>query len=168
MLTIKLLSVLRYGFLILFVALAFPVSADQKIKPFVSGSLAEILENRPGQPFILMFWSLDCASCMQELDALAASIRKHPHLSLVMVATDDQTLSDSVSAMLAKHGLADVESWIFGSASAQKLRYEVDPSWFGELPRSYFYDKSHQRMAYSGALTEQYLDVWAEATRPGS
>jgi len=141
-------------------------AAEGRLKPFESGSLAEILKSREGQPFILMFWSVDCASCMQELDAMSASLKKHPGLNLVMIATDDAAMSGPVLTMLAKHGLGEVESWIFGGASAQKLRYEVDPAWFGELPRSYFYDQAHQRLALSGALTERHLDAWMTATRP--
>jgi len=150
-------------FLTLFSA---PLFAESQTKPFMAGSLAEILKVRQGKPFVLMFWSLDCSSCMKDLDALAASMKKHPKLDLVMVSTDQAELAGEVSAMLAKHKLNRVESWIFGESNAQRLRYDVDPSWYGELPRSYFYDAGHNRLPVSGAITTEHIDAWVAAVKP--
>lgn len=143
-----------------------PLFAENQTQPYKAGSLNEILKTRQGKPFILMFWSLDCASCMKDLDALAASVKKYPKLDLVMVSTDDAEFAGEVSDMLAKHKLKQVESWIFSDSNAQRLRYEVDPSWYGELPRSYFYDASHNRLPVSGAITTEHIDAWVAAVNP--
>jgi hypothetical protein len=103
---------------------------------------------------------------MKDLDALAASVKKYPKLDLVMVSTDDAEFAGEVSDMLAKHKLKQVESWIFSDSNAQRLRYEVDPSWYGELPRSYFYDASHNRLPVSGAITTEHIDAWVAAVNP--
>ncbi|WP_051331917.1 TlpA family protein disulfide reductase [Methylocaldum szegediense] len=149
-----------------FMLLSAPLFAENQTQLYKAGSLAEILKARQGKPFILMFWSLDCASCMKDLDALAASVKKYPKLDLVMVSTDDAEFAGEVSEMLAKHKLGQVESWIFSDSNAQRLRYEVDPSWYGELPRSYFYDASHNRLPVSGAITTEHIDAWVAAVNP--
>jgi len=41
-----------------------------------------------------------------------------------------------------------------------KLRFYIDPGWYGELPRSYFYDAAQQRSGHSGALTRAQLQDW--------
>ncbi|HYE34021.1 thioredoxin-like domain-containing protein [Methylocaldum sp.] len=143
-----------------------PLLAENQTHPFVAGSLNEILKTRQGKPFILMFWSLDCASCMRDLDALAASMKKHPKLDLVMVSTDEAEFAGEVSDMLAKHELKQLESWIFSESNTQRLRYEVDSSWYGELPRSYFYDAGHNRLPVSGAITAEHIDAWVTAVSP--
>ncbi|MGX2039262.1 TlpA family protein disulfide reductase [Methylocaldum sp. MU1018] len=143
-----------------------PLLAGNQTQPFRAGSLDDILKTRQGKPFILMFWSLDCASCLKDMAALAASMKKHPKLDLVMVSTDEAEFAGEVSELLAKHELKQVESWIFGEPDAQRLRYEVDPSWYGELPRSYFYDAGHNRLPVSGAITAEHIDAWVAAVRP--
>lgn len=139
---------------------AFAAMAGGELKTFEADSLAEITRERAEQPFILMLWSLDCPSCMKELAALSVSIKQHPDLKLVMISTDDQSMADDVAALLTKFGLGSVELWIFGGADAQRLRHAIDPTWYGELPRSYFYDAAHQRRSHVGVLKAEDLDAW--------
>lgn len=156
-----------FAALCLFLTLfSVPLFAENQTLPYKAGSLDEILKTRQGKPFILMFWSLDCASCMKDLEALATSVKKHPKLDLVMVSTDEAEFAGEVSDTLAKHKLGQVESWIFSDSNAQRLRYEVDPSWYGELPRSYFYDAGHNRLPVSGAITTEHIDAWVAAVNP--
>ncbi len=135
---------------------------------FKAGSLSQIEAARAGRPFILLFWSLDCPSCVKELDDLAAAVAKYPDLELVMVSTDEASYAKAVEAMLDKHGLQDVQSWTFADSNAQRLRHEIDPAWFGELPRGYFYDAAHHRLPHSGVLGIENIEAWRAAVRPGS
>lgn len=129
-------------------------------RDFVSGRLAEIEQARSGRSFVLILWSLDCPPCLHELGFLAIYLDKYPETNIVLVSTDDASMRPQVDAMLAKHRLSSrVESWVFAEASAQHLRYQVDPNWYGEMPRSYFYDAAHHRSALSGAVTEMHFDV---------
>jgi len=142
------------------------VSAESGLRSFLPGSLAAIKQAREGRPFILVFWSADCVSCVKELDALSQSLAKHPDLNVVMIATDEPSFEDAVEAVLDRYGLTRVENWIFGDPDAQRLRREVDSSWLGELPRSYFYDTAHRRRAHSGALSVQQIEDWLAAAKP--
>jgi len=134
---------------------------------FTPGSLAQIEKARADGPFVLILWSLDCPPCLHELDFLAAYLDKHPQTDMVLVSTDDPSMQVQVDAMLTNRRLSRrVESWIFAEASAQKLRYQVDPNWYGEMPRSYFYDAAHHRVPLSGAVTEKHFDAWKSAGKP--
>jgi iron complex outermembrane receptor protein len=39
----------------------------------------------------------------------------------------------------------------------ERLRFSIDPTWHGELPRSYFYAADDSFKAHSGILTEEKL-----------
>lgn len=143
-----------------------PIALAGDLHPFKAGSLTEIMAARVGKPFILLFWSMDCASCMREMDDLSSVVSKNSDLDLVMVATDEISFAKDVEAMLEKHKLQQVEAWIFADPDAQLLRYKVDPSWFGELPRSYFYDAAHNRLPHSGILTIEHINAWRDAVKP--
>ena len=38
--------------------------------------------------------------------------------------------------MLAKSGLQPAENWIFSDGFAERLRFEIDPAWQGDIPRT--------------------------------
>jgi len=140
-------------------------AADVGPQRFVSGSLAKILESRKSKPFVLLLWQLDCTPCLKEFRSLSGTVSQHPEFDLVLIATDDLSNKDSVKQVLAQNHLGMVESWIFADSNAQRLRYEIDPSWYGEVPRVYFFDAAHQRTAFSGALTENQIMAWLEAIK---
>ena len=128
------------------------LAQDGYTKTFNPGSYQQILRENAAHPFILAIWSLDCPSCIKDMRILSEVKQKHPELKIIMLSTDEPSATFEVKSMLARQNLSDLESWIFGSDDAQKLRYEIDPSWFGELPRTYFYDYTHNKIGKSGAL----------------
>lgn len=128
---------------------------------FNSGSLQKILDAHAGESFVLVLWSLHCIPCREEMDLLAAMRDEHPELDLVFVSTDGMGRADQIMTVLAHHGLEDAESWAF-AGPVQRLRYQIDPNWYGVLPRSYFYDASHTRFAVSGALEREQVLAWLE------
>lgn len=74
---------------------------------------------------------------------------------MVMLATDDASATDEVQQILAKNELTGLENWLFADENPQKLRYEIDPKWYGELPRTYFLNKKHDREGFSGVLSQE-------------
>ena len=125
----------RLATLLLAVCFASVGQAQEKfIKTFNSGSYQQILRENAGEPFILAIWSVDCPSCLKDMDVLYDIHQKHPEIRIVMLSTDDPSTTTQVKGILARHQLGDLDNWVFGSEDAQKLRYEIDPSWYGELP----------------------------------
>lgn len=130
------------------------------ISPFTAQSFAQIKAERAGQPFVLALWSVDCPPCMVELDLLGRMREQHPDLPLVLISTDDIALQADAEDFLRDYGLADMSSWMFADDYAAPLRFSIDPQWFGELPRSYYFDQEHQFEAHSGIMTEAQLRRW--------
>lgn len=123
---------------------------------FKLNSYQEILQQNKQRAFLMVLWSLECAPCMQELKELGEFHQKYPQHKLILISTDSKQQSDEISQLMARNGLQDVNQWIFDD-SFQYLRYSIDPNWYGELPRSYFYTQDHTRHAVSGQLHKQQL-----------
>jgi len=129
-------------------------------KPFVSGSMAEIKAAQDTKPMIVSFWSIDCPPCYKEL-AMWRELSLHmPQLKLVLVSTDEIDAEQEVIDVLQKAGVAQLESWQFADDHVQRLRYEIDKDWYGELPRSYFYSPAGQVEAVSGLVVQDRIEQW--------
>lgn len=150
---------LRRLYLVLALLFVFPAAA-QELKPFVTGSIKEITTARQGKPFILGMWSLTCAHCREELVLLSDLLKKHPDLDLVLISTDTPEEGEAISATLRQSGLGGAQAWVFADPFSERLRFEVDPKWHGELPRTYLYDSSHKAQAFSGKLDVLQMEQW--------
>ena len=147
-------------FLFLMLMISQQVHAES-LKPFVGASKIEIEKAYIGQPMVLAFWSLDCPYCMDELNVVADLVKKHPKIKLVLVNTDGLTASHEVVKALNKMRLPQVyEAWQFAEADEDRLRYSIDKNWYGELPRTYYYENSHQVKAISGSPDLIWLKNW--------
>jgi hypothetical protein len=45
-----------------------------------------------------------------------------------------QDATEPAEDFLAKSGLQNAENWIFDDSFVERLRYEIDPKWQGEMP----------------------------------
>lgn len=148
-------------------ALALPsIASSPALKTFEPQSLEQIVASHRGKPFMLLVWSMDCEFCQASLDNIARARAAHPGLEIVTVTTDpvtDGVLSKQVRKRLSSISLLD-DAWSFGSESPERLRFTLDPKWRGEKPRSYWYDASGNRTAYSGLIKPSKLEAWRRAT----
>jgi thiol-disulfide isomerase/thioredoxin len=155
------LSLLLFLFsIVLICSTAKPAAAGTSLHTFAVGSLEKIRADYAGRPFLLVLWSLDCPPCRKELNLLGELKKRHPDFNLVLISTDSAELSDQVSSVLDSRRLAKTDAWIFSETGAERLRYMIDPAWYGEMPRSYFYDPEHNRAGVSGALKADQIEAW--------
>jgi thiol-disulfide isomerase/thioredoxin len=154
--------------LLLLAALAGATAQAADPMPFVAGSMRQIRAAHAGQPFVLALWSLTCTHCGEELAQLGRLARKYPRFKVVLVSIDTPDESAAVTETLARHGLARAESWVFADSYTERLRFEVDRQWHGELPRTYLYTADHATRAISGRLDPQQLEPWIQRHFPGT
>lgn len=143
---------------ILFIGLAIfgtTVRAESTLKPFTSGSYQQLLTSNAGKPFVLAVWSITCPSCIKDMVVLSAVHKAHPEINIVMLSTDDIAESAEAQKILTSNHLAELENWIYAEENTQKLQFDIDPKWYGELPRTYFFDKAGQRDGVSGVLSKE-------------
>jgi hypothetical protein len=125
------------------------------VATFEPDSLPRIVAAAGGKPFVLVAWSLDCVYCQASLKALG----RHKDLRVVTVLTDPLGGQAPTPLMRAKLGALGVtqDTWAFGAAPPEQLRYALDPGWYGELPRSYWFNAKGERSAHSGIITEAMI-----------
>lgn len=154
----------RISALVLLAVLAgFSLAAraqQDNFKPFTADSFAEIKASFAGQEFLVGLWSVDCPPCLVELDMMGELLELNPDLPFVLISTDPIGERESAVEFLEDFGLARIESWMFADSFTERLRFSVDPGWYGELPRSYFFDSNHQQQSHSGIMTPELLESW--------
>ena len=150
----------RCLFLCSLLSASFNVVATLDVNIFTTGSYARFLEQQKNQSFMLVLWSLDCPPCYKELTMLAEHTKKYPQLNLIVVSTDTTDDIKEIQQKLSQFGFSYTNAWVFENDMAQQLRYEIDPNWYGELPRSYLFDAQHNRQAVSGILRPAIMKRW--------
>jgi len=158
-------QILKHWLLTVGLMLALVMSLQvcaESLKPFMASSRVEIEKAHQGQPMIMAFWSLDCSYCLDDLNTLGDFVKQHPKIKLVLVSADGLSTTQEVTKALKQIKLpARYEAWQFSEPDEERLRYSIDKAWYGELPRTYFYDNAHQVKAISGSPDLIWLKSWA-------
>ncbi len=145
---------------VVIVSFVTPLQAEQqKLKQFVSGSYQKLVAENTKKPLMLTIWSTTCSTCLQKMSLLRELQKSRTDINFVMLSTDDVSVASQVKSVLLTNQLTSVENWIFADKNEQKLRYEIDPTWYGELPRTYFYNKNNERVGISGAISQQAYET---------
>ena len=150
----------RLSFLLAASLLPCVGAAGNILQSFEPNSLQHIVERHKGKPFVLFVWSLDCTYCQASLDHLAQAKRDNQALRIVTLSTDlagDPQAAEMMQKRLSSLHLSG-DAWAFGSAAPEKLKYALDPKWYGEKPRSYWFNAQGERTAYSGVLNPATIE----------
>ena len=127
---------------------------------FTFDSFSEIKSKFKDQEFLLGLWSVDCPPCLVELNMMGELLELNPDLPFVLISTDSIDTKEDAIEFLIDFNLEQRESWMFADNFVERLRYTIDPNWYGELPRSYFFDRDHNMQSHSGIMTRELLQDW--------
>lgn len=148
--------------------------AAQAATPLQRGSYQKIIKAHTGQPFIVAMWSVSCMHCGADLEIFAKLLKRYPQFRLVLISTDTPEQDAEIASRLNQYGLGSgaakkldgrLQSWVFGDSYSERLRFEIDPQWYGELPRTYFIDATGKARGVSGVLDEAETEAWVKAQR---
>jgi thiol-disulfide isomerase/thioredoxin len=145
---------------LLFTASFAEVETETPLNNFGTDSYKTIVTRYQGHSFLMVLWSVDCLPCIEELPALEKFHRENPKANLIMISTDSKNQQEDIAGLMNKHGLSDIQQWVFDGNFAQATRFSIDPLWYGELPRSYFHYEKIKRMAKTGRLDADALSSW--------
>ena len=67
-----------------------------------------------------------------------------------------------LATTLTKAGLSGIENWRFADRFAQRLQYEVDPHWRGELPMTILRGRDGSSRSILGTVDFGELRGWIE------
>ena len=154
---------MRYLFLLLLLTFSTTSSSVEDVHSFIPGSMEKILSAREGKPFILVFWNLDCQYCPTELKMLSKLKLKYTdRLDVVLVATDTLDDAPQIISRAKSYGIHLAEQWVFANSVPERLRFEVDKRWYGEVPRTHFYDLEHKRIVKTGVVDKKFVESWLD------
>ncbi len=89
---------------------------------------------------------------------------ERPDLNLVLLAADPLPQDPArLDATLQRVGLGKSESWGFTDRFYERLRYEIDPSWAGELPRTVMIDRDGKVQVLAGVADLAAVKTWLDA-----
>jgi hypothetical protein len=131
--------------------------------PFERGSWAKLRAEHAGQPTIVHFWGLTCGPCIVELPKWGKLLSERKDLRLVLLAADPLSQApDEIAATLGRAGLGDTESWAFTDRFYERLRYEIDPAWAGELPRTEMIARDGKVTVLRGVADLSKVRAWLD------
>lgn len=136
--------------------------------PFERGSWAKLTAEHAGQPTIIHFWGLTCGPCLVEMPKWGKLLAERPGMRLVLVAADPLPQSpEQVNGAVQRANLERAESWAFADRFYERLRFEIDPAWSGELPRTLLIAADGHRTVLPGVADLSLVRQWLDAqSRP--
>jgi thiol-disulfide isomerase/thioredoxin len=150
-------------FLIASLATAPGAETPSELKPFVRGSWQEMLRAHAGRPTLVHFWGVTCGPCKVELPLLGQFMKEHSELDVVMISADlVPNLPGAAHAMLEKAGLGAAENWLFNDGFVERLRFEIDPAWQGEIPRTLLIARDGAVTTIEGSAEIPDLEKWLD------
>jgi thiol-disulfide isomerase/thioredoxin len=148
-------------FLFASVAAAPAAEPPSGMKPFVRGSWQQMLRAHAGRPMMVHFWGVTCGPCKLELPLLGKFMKDHPGLDVVTISADlVPNLPQAARAMLDKAGLGAAENWLFSDGFVERLRFEIDPAWQGEIPRTMLVAPDGTVTTIEGSAEIPDLEKW--------
>ena len=155
-------------FLMALLASVSASEAQPELMPFGRGSWQKLLHAHVGHPTIVHFWGVTCGPCKVELPLLGAFMRDHRGVDLVTISAD--LVPDppaATRAMLQKAGLGSAENWIFDDGFVERLRFEIDPAWQGDIPRTLLIAGDGGITTIEGSADLAEIGKWLETQAPG-
>jgi thiol-disulfide isomerase/thioredoxin len=146
----------------LWVGTLFAISAATafEFKPYGRSSFAEVRKAHSNRPLVVHFWSVSCAPCLVELPHWAKIVREKKDIDVVFVNTDRDNDRSRAENRLEKAGLKDTTHFGFADEFVDRLYYEVDHYWRGELPFTALIGADGGLVTVAGAIDEPLITDW--------
>lgn len=136
---------LKSLFIILYVFSTALCAAElNNIKVFNPNDYNNVINQQNNKPFIMLFWSVDCSPCLKEMHHISR-LTKENRNKFIFISTDGHEMTSDINNVLFKLDLEKEKNWVFNSDFTEHIISTVDKSWYGETPRSYYFDKDKKR-----------------------
>lgn len=132
------------------------------LKPFERGTWQGVLKGHAGRPTLVHFWGVTCGPCKVELPLLGRFAKDHPEIDVVTISADlVPNLPPATQSMLDKAGLSSTENFIFNDGFVERLRFEIDPAWQGDIPRTMLISPNGTITTIEGSAELTDLENWS-------
>jgi thiol-disulfide isomerase/thioredoxin len=141
-------------------------AADGELRPFKRGSWQQIRKAHEGRPVVVHFWGLTCGPCRIEMPKWGRLLQERPDLELIAIDADlVPNAAELVTAELAKTGLAGAENWMFADDFVERLRFEINPRWRGEIPITLLIAADGRTSTIEGAADPGAVRAWLDTQK---
>lgn len=138
------------------------LGAPPALKPFERGSWQRLLAQHAGRPTLVHFWGVTCGPCKVELPQLGRFMNDHPGIDVITISADlVPNLASATQSMLDKAGLGSAENFIFSDGFVERLRFEIDPAWQGDIPRTILISGDGHITTIEGSADTAELEKWS-------
>ncbi|KGK00390.1 TlpA family protein disulfide reductase [Thalassotalea sp. ND16A] len=120
----------------------------------------QIKQQHMGRRWLMLLWSVDCPPCFKELKMINNLSQQVKDLAIVIVNTDEQVAAGERQQIIDDYQLQRFQHFYFEDGKNDHNRFVIDPTWYGELPRSYFVDANGKFHGKSGLINEAILSKW--------
>lgn len=128
---------------------------------FNQAQLEKVKADNQGKQWLMLLWSVDCPPCFKELAVLQELQKEYNDLAVVIINSDaDNALTEERQTVIKQFELTTLTNLHFEDGKADQSRFWVDPQWYGELPRSYFFAKNGEFQSKSGLVNKAMLKKW--------
>jgi len=150
------------AFLLAFLMPVAVQSTETELRPFERGSWQQLTKAHAGRPTIVHFWGVTCGPCKVELPLLGQFAKDHPGIDVVTISADlVPNLPAATQSMLDKAGLSSTENFIFNDGFVERLRFEIDPAWQGDIPRTMLISRDGTITTIEGSAEMADLEKWS-------
>lgn len=132
------------------------------MQPLTVSTLPDLQQQYAGQRHAIIFWSLRCLPCREELVELGER-SDISNYRISLVNTDGAVDISEANKFLEKHHLAALNNWRIADAMPARVRQAFDSNWYGALPRSYVITATGKRIGHSGKSDVSRLLNWLTA-----
>lgn len=143
-------------------ALAPGVAHALDFQPYGRGAFAEIVKTHAGKPLIIHFWSVTCPPCLVELPQWSKMADARKDVDIVFVNTDGEEDRPRAEARIEKAGLGRLPHYGFSDDFVEKLYFEADKGWRGELPFTALVAPDGAVTTVTGAVDDPHVVKWLE------
>lgn len=128
---------------------------------FNKAQLATVKTQNMGKQWLMLLWSVDCPPCFKELAIIQQLQKQNDDLAVVIINTDanDETNAER-DDIIEKFELSHFTNFHFADGKGDQSRFFIDPTWYGELPRSYFIESNGKFHGKSGLVNQAMLRQW--------
>ena len=123
-------------------------------------ALKRAIAAQKGHVVLVNFWATWCGPCVAEFPAIVKASRRYKAQGLTVIAVSADSAKDlhtKVEPFLSKQGAA-FPSYLEKSADPEDFINALDPTWQGDLPRTFIYDRQGRRVkTLTGEQTAQSL-----------
>jgi thiol-disulfide isomerase/thioredoxin len=125
-------------------------------------SLLRVGEARE-RPLLVNFWATWCGPCREEFPDLVKLRARYAadHLDFALVSLDDiSDIETAVPDFLLESGAASLPAYLLNAEDDGAAINLVDPTWAGELPATFLYDRSgHVVFKHKGRIKPAELQA---------